>query len=230
MPLPAAEPTAKHFQGQNRNVPHVGGGVPTPRSTTKGKPPLPANSHAPHCRARRPRRASSNTKVKPKRSANSYPSHCRERACPFRAVHGPTWKSPGECAARMRIRPRSADIRAFPAGRGKPLPYGEALADSPKVAGNVGVAAGPSGTPAPTRPLRAFRPFLPPAGEGGVRRSPARRMTEEGEPDRLHTVKSFTYSHGCGHFHIAVPSRSPSPVALVGDTLPRWGREWVRAL
>ena len=106
MPLPAAEPTAKHFQGQNRNVPHVGGGVPTPRSTTKGKPPLPANSHAPHCRARRPRRASSNTKVKPKRSANSYPSHCRERACPFRAVHGPTWKSPGECAARLRIRPR----------------------------------------------------------------------------------------------------------------------------
>ena len=78
---------------------------------------------------------------------------------------------------------------------------------------------------APYRAVRA-RPFLPPAGEGGIRRSPARRMTEEGEPDRLQAVKSFAYSPGCGHFCIAVPSRSPSPVALAGDTLPRWGREW----
>ena len=74
--------------------------------------------------------------------------------------------------------------------------------------------------------LLRVRPFLPPAGEGGSRRSPARRMTEEGEPDRLQTVQSFAYSHGCGHFCIAVPSRSPSPVALAGDALPRWGREW----
>ena len=74
------------------------------------------------------------------------------------------------------------------------------------------------------------RPFLPPAGEGGIRRSPARRMTEEGEPDRLRTVKSFVYPTGFGHFYIAVPPRSPAPVALVGDTLPRWGREWERAL
>ena len=35
------------------------------------------------------------------------------------------------------------------------------------------------------------RPFLPPAGEGGSRRSPARRMTEEGEPHRLRAVKSL---------------------------------------
>ena len=73
-------------------------------------------------------------------------------------------------------------------------------------------------------------PFLPPAGEGGIRRSPARRMTEEGEPHRLQTVKSFVHPHGCGHFHVALPPRSPSPVALVGDTLPRWGRDWERAL
>ena len=46
----------------------------------------------------------------------------------------------------------------------------------------------------------------------------------------MQTVKTFAYLHGCGHFHIAVPQRSPSPVALVGDTLPRWGREGVRAL
>ena len=177
MPLPAVEPTAKHFQGQNRNVPHVGGGVPTPRSNTKGKPPLPANSHAPHCRARRPRRASSNTKVKPKRSANSYPSHCRERACPFRAVHGPTWKSPGECAARLRIRPRSADIRAFPAGRGKPLPYGEALANSPKVAENGGIAARRAGVGAPYKAATGF-PF--PSPSGGRWHPPIPREADDG--------------------------------------------------
>ena len=87
-----------------------------------------------------------------------------------------------------------------------------------------------SSTPFSTNPRRMRSShFLPPAGEGGSRRSPARRMTEEGEPDRLLTVKSFAYTHSCGHFYIAVPSRSPSPVALVGDTLPRWGREWVSA-
>ena len=36
--------------------------------------------------------------------------------------------------------------------------------------------------------------------------------------------------HGCGHFHGEIPPRSPSPVALEGGTLPRWGREWVSAL
>ena len=75
------------------------------------------------CRARRPGAPCRNTKVKPPRPANSQLPHCRERACPFRAAHGPTLESPGECAARLRIRPRSADIGAFPAGRGKPLPY-----------------------------------------------------------------------------------------------------------
>ena len=85
-------------------------------------------------------------------------------------------------------------------------------------------------TPPPTRPLRAFPHFLPPAGEGGIRRSPARRMTEEGEPHRLQTVKPLLFPAAGGHFHSAVPSRSPSPVALVGDTLPRWGRDRERAL
>ena len=54
------------------------------------------------------------------------------------------------------------------------------------------VCCRPSRTPPPTRPLRVPH-FLPPAGEGGIRRSPARRMTEEGEPDRLQTVQSFAY-------------------------------------
>ena len=36
-----------------------------------------------------------------------------------------------------------------------------------------------------------IRPFLPPAGEGGIRQS---RMTEEGERDRQQTVKSFAHS------------------------------------
>ena len=67
--------------------------------------------------------------------------------------------------------------------------------------------------------------FLPPAGEGGIRRSPARRMTEEGEPYRLLTAKSDAFLTAACHFHGAVPSSSPSPAALVGGTLPRWGRE-----
>ena len=82
----------------------------------------------------------------------------------------------------------------------------------------------------------ARHPFLPPAGEGGIRRSPARRMTEEGEPHRLQTVKPLLFPAAGGHFHIAVPSRSPSPVALVGDTLravedagPYTGRDRERA-
>ena len=205
------------------------------------------------------------------------------------ARHG---KRPGECAARLRIRPRLADNGAFPAGRGKPLPYGEMAANSSKVVENMGAAArnaedgvpyrgecgfavggglslpllpgapyngrtanSPNvskkthrscwavGTPAPTgkccefaggggltlvllpgapynggtadspnvcdnltaaagasgrRPLHGccMLPvkFLPPAGEGGIRRSPARRMTEEGEPDRQQTAKSFAYA------------------------------------
>ena len=36
-----------------------------------------------------------------------------------------------------------------------------------------------------------IRPFLPPAGEGGIRQS---RMTEEGERDRQQTVKTFAHS------------------------------------
>ena len=67
--------------------------------------------------------------------------------------------------------------------------------------------------------------FLPPAGEGGIRRSPARRMTEEGEPCRLLTAKSTTFLTAACHFHGAVPSGSPSPAALVGGTLPRWWRD-----
>ena len=173
----------------------------------------------------------------------------RGGACEFAQSCGERGDS---CAARrgrralrgLRIRPGSADSGAFPAGRGKPLPYGEALANSPKVAENGGIAARragvgapyrglrirltgcfgsvllrgtprtafptglvrirrrlnqvadvccrPSRTPPPTRPLRVPH-FLPPAGEGGIRRSPARRMTEEGEPDRLQTVQSFAY-------------------------------------
>ena len=50
-------------------------------------------------------------------------------------------------------------------------------------------------------------PSLPPAGEGGSRRSPARRLTDEGE----------------GKTIAADPLFSPSPVSCA-DILPRWGR------
>ena len=83
---------------------------------------------------------------------------------------------------------------------------------------------------APYKAAACFPHFLPPAGEGGIRRSPARRMTEEGEPHRLQTVKPLLFPAAGGHFHIEVPPRSRSPVALVGDTLPRWGRDRERAL
>ena len=75
------------------------------------------------------------------------------------------------------------------------------------------------------------RPFLPPAGEGGIRRSPARRMTEEGEPHRLQAAKSPAFLTAACHFHGVVPSCSPSPAAarhpppLVEG---KDGRPWIR--
>ena len=54
-------------------------------------------------------------------------------------------------------------------------------------------------------------------------------MTEEGERDRLRAAKPLHTLRRCGLFHVAVPPRSPSPAALVGGTLPRWGREGERA-
>ena len=50
-------------------------------------------------------------------------------------------------------------------------------------------------------------PSLPPAGEGGSRRSPARRLTDEGEAETIAEDPLF----------------SPSPVSCA-DILPRWGR------
>ena len=141
----------------------------------------------------------------------------------------PEGASPFPTGERLRIRRTLRLVFGVAAERrGRRSLRGKA-ADSPNVYDNLAAAAGGVGTPPPTRPLRV-RPFLPPAGEGGIRRSPARRMTEEGERDRQQTGKSFAYAHGCDHFHIAVPSRSPSPAALVGGTLPRWGREGVRGL
>ena len=210
------------------------------------------------CRERRPRRSAAGAIRHAPRPANSQPSHCRERACPVRAAHGPTWENPGECATRLRIRPGLSDIGAFHAGRGKPLPYGGDACEFAQYCGKLGrccaerrgrrslpgvcgfaiggskpfpSAAGAVGDAGPYRHrCLLFLPFLPPAGEGGIRRSPARRMTEEGEPNRQQTVQSFAHPHSCVHFRIAIPSRSPSPVALVGDTLPRWGRDRERAL
>ena len=124
------------------------------------------------------------------------------------------------------------ELAAAARNAGDGVPY-RACANSPKVESNLSrVLRGPSRTPAPTvaRLRMHATHFLSPAGEGGIRRSPARRMTEEGEPHRLQTVKPLLFPAAGGHFHIEVPSRSPSPVALVGDTLPRWGRDRERAL
>ena len=178
---------------------------------------------------------------------------------PFpRSTRSDTGK-PGRMRCTLADSPRVGGHRSFSAGRGKPLPYGEALANLPEVAGNGDIAArnaedgvpyrayanspkvelnlsrvlrGPSRTPAPTvaRLRMHATHFLSPAGEGGIRRSPARRMTEEGEPHRLQTVKPLLFPAAGGHFHITLPPCSPSPVALVGDTLPRWGRDRERAL
>ena len=70
--------------------------------------------------------------------ANPHTLNCRERACPFRAAHGPTWKNPGECATRLRLRPGLSDIGAFPAGRGKPLPYGGDACEFAQYCGKLG--------------------------------------------------------------------------------------------
>ncbi len=68
-----------------------------------------------------------------------------------------------------------------------------------------------SSTRFPTNPrVNPQPPFLPPAGEGGIRRSPARRMTEEGEPDRQRAVKSFAYSPRLRSF----PRRGPATFSL----------------
>ena len=79
--------------------------------------------------------------------------------------------NPGRMRKRLRIRPGSEGIGAFPAGRGKPLPYGEALANSPKVAGNAGAAAWRAGVGAPYRGTTADSPIISKnltAAAGGV--------------------------------------------------------------
>ena len=91
---------------------------------------------------------------------------------------------------RMRIRRRWRLVFAVAARCALPrtnCEFAERLWKSRNCCGGVG-------TPPPTRLDARFPPFLPPAGEGGIRRSPARRMTEEGEPDRQQTAKSFAYA------------------------------------
>ena len=131
----------------------------------------------------------------------------------------------GGCTLRGRcgFARRFASVPCSCAERRDGVPY-LACADLPYVESNFShVLRGPSRTPAPTvaRLRMHATHFLPPAGEGGIRRSPARRMTEEGEPHRLQTVKPLLFPAAGGHFHIEVPPCSPSPVALEGDTLPR---------
>ena len=78
------------------------------------------------------------------------------------------------------------------------------------------------------RPANSQSPFLPPAGEGGIRRSPARRMTEEGESHRQQTVKSLLFPLLRSFLHCGPAAFSLSCRPL-GGTLPRWGRERMRA-
>ena len=113
------------------------------------------------------------------------------------------------CCAERRGRRSLPGVCGFAEGRSKPLPL--------------------------LRGRRDAAPYKAAAGSSlsfplwGKVASAVRRMTEEGERYRQQTVKPFAHSHGCGHFHIAVPPRSPSPVALVGGTLPRRGRDRERA-
>ena len=145
----------------------------------------------------------------------------------------------GRFRSNTKVKPsRPANSQHLIVGGGVPTPRQQRQRQAPPPANPQPSIVGRADPGAPgsstedKRHVRRIRSrhFLPPAGEGGIRRSPARRMTEEGERDRLQTVKFVAYPPGCGHFHIAVPPRSPSPAALVGGTLPRWGREWVRAL
>ena len=75
----------------------------------------------------------------------------------------------------------------------------------------------------PANPQPSF-----PSPSGGRWHPPIPREADDGRGRRrpLADGKTVAYSRVCGHFHGAVPPRSPSPAALVGDTLPRWGREW----
>ena len=142
------------------------------------------------------------------------------RGVPCRKGQAPSLRG-GDCGFAQNCGKMGALLRGTP---GTAFPTGHVRIRRTFVMISPLLRGGGVGTPPPTRPLRV-RPFLPPAGEGGIRRSPARRMTEEGERDRQQTVKSFAYPHPCNHFHSALPPRSPSPAALVGGTLPRRGRE-----
>ena len=81
----------------------------------------------------------------------------------------------GGCCAERRGRRSLPGVCEFAEGGIKPFPCAAGAVED----------AGPYSCAA----TNARHPFLPPAGEGGIRRSPARRMTEEGERDRLLTVK-----------------------------------------
>ena len=98
-----------------------------------------ANPHHPRCRARRPRRAAQQGPGFQHPSGEFAASHCRERACPFRAGHGPTQESPGECATHLRIRRTFMENLAAPAGASgrRPLQGGCVLPPAPSPAVSV---------------------------------------------------------------------------------------------
>ena len=91
----------------------------------------------------------------------------------------------------------------------------------------------PAAAPKASSHVRRIRSrlFLPPAGEGGIRRSPARRMTEEGERDRQQTVnvripprlRSFPHG-GPAAFSLSGRPCGRHPPPLGGNGRGRFGQ------
>ena len=149
--------------------------------------PPSANPQTPN-RERRPRRSAQQHKTQAARKANPQAPHCRERACPFRAVHTPTRESPGECAIRLRIRPRLAGVGAFLAPSlqgngcefaergglslvllrnvGDDVPYGEKLRIRRTFMEISQLLRGRRDAAPYKTPMRAFRPSFPQRGIG----------------------------------------------------------------
>ena len=135
----------------------------------RGRRPAHGRAPAAHGKGLLPPSANphkSGRKRRPRRSAQQYRTEASRPANP----HSP-------CRGRRPRRPRSN--AAFPANNGRIRRT--FLKISPLLPGRRDAG--------PYKAAARSPPILPPAGEGGIRRSPARRMTEEGERDRLQTVK-----------------------------------------
>ena len=78
-----------------------------------------ANSQIGTCRARRPRRAAQQPREQAATSGEFAASDCRERACPFRAAHGPTRENPGRMRYTFAISPKVGGQRSISCRKGQ---------------------------------------------------------------------------------------------------------------